>query len=131
MGPIKELANTKLMIFFDAGTSVPDMLSALIVAKQGHGDKAVSSSIGSNVFDICIGLAFPWLLFWAVYQEPVYVNAGNLFVSILILVVALFLIIATIKFRGWTLPPSSGYFFIFLYCCFVAQQLALTNWNSC
>ena len=38
------------------------------VAKQGFGDKAVSSSIGSNVFDICIGLALPWLLFNMVYE---------------------------------------------------------------
>jgi len=54
------------LTFLAAGTSVPDMLSALIVAKQGQGDQAVSSSIGSNVFDICVGLAFPWLLFMMV-----------------------------------------------------------------
>lgn len=50
-----------------AGTSVPDLLSSIIVARMGEGDMAVSSSIGSNIFDITVGLPVPWLLFHAVY----------------------------------------------------------------
>lgn len=46
-----------------AGTSVPDMLSSVIVARRGEGDMAVSSSIGSNIFDILVGLPVPWFLF--------------------------------------------------------------------
>lgn len=38
------------------GTSIPDALSSLIVAREGHGDMAVSSSIGSNIFDISVRL---------------------------------------------------------------------------
>jgi sodium/potassium/calcium exchanger 2 len=62
------------LTFLAAGTSVPDMLSAVIVAKQGEADKAISSSVGSNVFDICVGLAFPWILFIITYQESVSVK---------------------------------------------------------
>lgn len=46
-----------------AGTSVPDLLSSVIVARMGEGDMAVSSSIGSNIFDITVGLPLPWLIF--------------------------------------------------------------------
>jgi Ca2+-binding EF-hand superfamily protein len=46
-----------------AGTSVPDLLSSVIVAQQGQGDMAVSSSIGSNIFDVAFGLPVPWLTF--------------------------------------------------------------------
>ena len=56
------------LTFLAAGTSVPDMLSALIVVQQGKGAQAISSCIGSNVFDICVGLGFPWLLFIAIRQ---------------------------------------------------------------
>lgn len=49
-----------------AGTSVPDLLSSVIVARMGEGDMAVSSSIGSNIFDITVGLPIPWLLFYIV-----------------------------------------------------------------
>jgi Ca2+/Na+ antiporter len=38
-----------------AGTSIPDLVTSVIVARKGLGDMAVSSSIGSNLFDICVG----------------------------------------------------------------------------
>jgi K+-dependent Na+/Ca+ exchanger-like protein len=43
-----------------AGTSVPDAIGSLLVAREGHGDMAVSNAIGSNVFDILLGLGLPW-----------------------------------------------------------------------
>ena len=48
-----------------AGTSVPDLLSSVIVARRGSGDMAVSSSVGSNIFDILVGLPIPWFLYTA------------------------------------------------------------------
>ncbi|KAG1941905.1 sodium/potassium/calcium exchanger [Pimephales promelas] len=48
--------------FLAAGTSVPDCIASLIVARQGLGDMAVSNTIGSNVFDILVGLGVPWAL---------------------------------------------------------------------
>lgn len=38
-----------------AGTSIPDLITSVIVARKGLGDMAVSSSVGSNIFDVCIG----------------------------------------------------------------------------
>lgn len=119
------------LTFLAAGTSVPDMLSAVIVARKGEADKAVSSSIGSNVFDVCIGLAFPWLLFIAVYQESVYVDAGQLFISITVLILCIVALVGTIKYLNWSLNKNAGYWLIFLYFCYVAQQLAIAKWGSC
>lgn len=53
-----------------AGTSVPDLLSSVIVARRGYGDMAVSSSIGSNIFDILVGLPVPWLLYIVWPSKP-------------------------------------------------------------
>ncbi|MBH27726.1 MAG: hypothetical protein CL789_00615 [Chloroflexi bacterium] len=44
------------------GTSVPDMISSIVVAKQGRGGMAVANAVGSNIFDILIGLGLPWLV---------------------------------------------------------------------
>ncbi|XP_078262118.1 LOW QUALITY PROTEIN: sodium/potassium/calcium exchanger 3-like [Rhinoraja longicauda] len=57
--------------FLAAGTSVPDCMASLIVARQGMGDMAVSNSIGSNVFDILIGLGLPWAI------KTIMVNFGS------------------------------------------------------
>lgn len=59
------------LVFLAAGTSVPDMLSSVVVAKQGKGDMAVSSSIGSNIFDVTVGLPIPWLLYGIINGCPV------------------------------------------------------------
>eukprot|EP00980_Cylindrotheca_fusiformis_P020681 scaffold7719_cov95-Cylindrotheca_fusiformis.AAC.3 len=57
-----------------AGTSVPDLLTSVIVAKMGEGDMALSSSIGSNIFDILVGLPVPWIGYTAWKKEPITVR---------------------------------------------------------
>jgi Ca2+/Na+ antiporter len=86
------------LTFLAAGTSVPDLLTSVIVARQGKGDMAISSSIGSNIFDVLVGLPLPWLIFCCYKGETeletndgivggffVRVSAPTLFVSLLIL----------------------------------------------
>jgi len=44
------------------GTSFPDLMSSLFAARGGHGDMAVANTLGSNIFDILVGLGLPWIL---------------------------------------------------------------------
>merc|ERR1712139_531329 len=55
--------NIRGLTFLAAGTSVPDLITSVIVARQGRADMAVSSSIGSNIFDVTVGLPLPWILY--------------------------------------------------------------------
>merc|ERR1719189_3552112 len=50
------------LTFCAAGTSVPDCMCSMIVARQGKGNMAISNVFGSNVFDILIAMAVPWAL---------------------------------------------------------------------
>lgn len=50
------------LVFSASGTSLPDMLSSLLVARKGKADMAVSNAFGSNIFDLLLGLGFPWML---------------------------------------------------------------------
>ena len=50
------------LLFLTAGTSIPDALASIAVAKQGEGNMAISNALGSNVFDILLGLGLPWTL---------------------------------------------------------------------
>merc|ERR1719217_394437 len=71
-----------------AGTSVPDAIGSLLVARDGQGDMAVSNAIGSNVFDILLGLGLPWVLSGLIFpkQGGVEVDADALLPLSLILV---------------------------------------------
>lgn len=42
--------------------SVPDALASIVVAREGYGGMAVSNAIGSNIFDIDLGIGLPFLI---------------------------------------------------------------------
>jgi K+-dependent Na+/Ca+ exchanger-like protein len=111
-----------------AGTSIPDALSSLAVAKKGHGDMAVSSSIGSNIFDILFGLAVPWMLGTAVSGEcltPVTIRSSSMAIMVLTLFIMVALMIMCIVFAGWKLTRKLGLMYLTLYILFVAESLLL------
>ena len=63
VGEVTGLTQSTLGItFIAAGCKVPDLVIACIVAGAGQGDVVVSSSFGSNLFDVTVGLPLPWLL---------------------------------------------------------------------
>eukprot|EP00584_Thalassiosira_punctigera_P007829 CAMPEP_0172533936 /NCGR_PEP_ID=MMETSP1067-20121228/6479_1 /TAXON_ID=265564 ORGANISM="Thalassiosira punctigera, Strain Tpunct2005C2" /NCGR_SAMPLE_ID=MMETSP1067 /ASSEMBLY_ACC=CAM_ASM_000444 /LENGTH=795 /DNA_ID=CAMNT_0013318657 /DNA_START=411 /DNA_END=2798 /DNA_ORIENTATION=+ len=117
-----------------AGTSVPDLLSSVIVARMGEGDMAVSSSIGSNIFDILVGLPLPWLIFtlWPTTPRVVLIHAAGIFQSIAILIGMLVAIIAIVHCQGWKMTRTLGGLMFLLYFAFLVQAI-LTEYykNPC
>lgn len=113
-----------------AGTSIPDLLSSVIVAQRGFGDMAVSSSIGSNIFDILFGLPVPWLLYCLIKgKNEVTVQAGDLAVSILVLIAMLVAVVVTIILSDWKMSKRLGYAMFGLYLIFMAQGLARASYD--
>ena len=117
-----------------AGTSIPDCLSSVAVAKKGHGDMAVSSSIGSNIFDILFGLPVPWFIYTAILrpiagpdvgEEYVPIISSALAVMILTLFVMVALVITTIHVSGWKLTVKLGAIMMGLYFGFLTLALLL------
>ena len=119
-----------------AGTSVPDLLSSIIVAMQGKGDMAVSSSIGSNIFDILIGLPLPWIIksFILMGEGEKYtgnpVRASNLIWNIVVLVGMLIAVIATIAWSNWKMTKGLGVMMFFLYAIFLTFALIMAYWED-
>jgi len=119
-----------------AGTSIPDCLSSVAVARRGHGDMAVSSSIGSNIFDVLIGLPVPWMIYTLIirpalgpehrFTQPdtfVRINSEGLAFMILLLFVMVALVITTIHLSGWTLSKRLGMAMMGLYFVFLVIAL--------
>mmetsp|Transcript_14719 Transcript_14719/g.31961 ORF Transcript_14719/g.31961 Transcript_14719/m.31961 type:complete len:906 (+) Transcript_14719:68-2785(+) len=115
------------LTFLAAGTSVPDLLSSVIVARKGEGDMAVSSSIGSNIFDILVGLPVPWIIYTAFPSKPdsVLIGAENIWISIFVLLAMLVLIVVVIHCQGWRLTKMTGYIMFFFYIIFLVQAIVL------
>merc|ERR1719220_2581885 len=99
------------LTFLAAGTSVPDLITSVLVAKEGHGDMAVSSSIGSNIFDVTVGLPLPWLLWTISKGKPFSLGpqgSKGLGFSIILLVVMLAAVIGTIMCMRWRMTKGLG-----------------------
>jgi len=106
-----------------AGTSVPDAIGSLLVARDGQGDMAVSNAIGSNVFDILLGLGLPWSLSCIVYGKPVPVDADNLEGLSIILFSTLAAVYLVTLLSGFKLTKCVGAIFFSFYFLFVVYNL--------
>lgn len=105
------------------GTSVPDLISSILVARQGRGDMAISNAVGSNIFDILFALGLPWLLVIGLRGTEIHVGTENLLSSILLLfatVIALLFILIT---RHWNIGKRSGLVLIFTYIAYVVYNI--------
>ncbi|XP_053470194.1 sodium/potassium/calcium exchanger 4 [Ictalurus furcatus] len=113
--------------FLAAGTSVPDCIASLIVARQGLGDMAVSNSIGSNVFDILVGLGLPWALQTMAinYGSVVMINSRGLVYSVVLLLGSVALTILGIHINKWKLDFKLGVYVLVLYAIFLCFSIMI------
>ncbi|XP_033839547.1 sodium/potassium/calcium exchanger 2-like isoform X3 [Periophthalmus magnuspinnatus] len=111
-----------------AGTSIPDLITSVIVARKGLGDMAVSSSVGSNIFDITVGLPFPWLLWSSVNGfSPVQVSSNGLFCAIVLLFIMLLFVIISIAACKWRMSKLLGFIMFMLYFVFLVVSVMLES----
>ncbi|XP_068177382.1 sodium/potassium/calcium exchanger 2-like [Antennarius striatus] len=111
-----------------AGTSIPDLITSVIVARKGLGDMAVSSSVGSNIFDITVGLPFPWLLYHIINDfKSVQVSSNGLFCAIVLLFLMLLFVIISIAACKWKMSKFLGFLMFLLYFVFLIVSVMLED----
>uniref|UniRef100_A0A8C5TV91 Solute carrier family 24 member 2 n=1 Tax=Malurus cyaneus samueli TaxID=2593467 RepID=A0A8C5TV91_9PASS len=111
-----------------AGTSIPDLITSVIVARKGLGDMAVSSSVGSNIFDITVGLPLPWLLYAVINSfAPVTVSSNGLFCAIVLLFIMLLFVILSIASCKWRMNKILGFLMFGLYFVFLIVSVLLED----
>uniref|UniRef100_W5N8T5 Sodium/potassium/calcium exchanger 1 n=1 Tax=Lepisosteus oculatus TaxID=7918 RepID=W5N8T5_LEPOC len=111
-----------------AGTSIPDLITSVIVARKGLGDMAVSSSVGSNIFDITVGLPVPWLMYTVFNgMVPVQVSSNGLFCAIVLLFLMLLFVIISIAVCKWRMNKLLGCTMFGLYFLFLVVSVMLED----
>jgi len=102
-------------IVLAAGTSVPDCMASIVVAKEGKGDMAVANAVGSNTFDILLGLGGPWLLKTLWDGKPLPVPTEALIETVAMLSVCLVGYVLAIAAQGWRLRKGMGVGMVCVY----------------
>ncbi|CAG06166.1 unnamed protein product, partial [Tetraodon nigroviridis] len=148
--------------FLAAGTSVPDCMASVIVARQGMrrptpprshtsviswlctdldgaavvapglGDMAISNSIGSNVFDILVGLGLPWMLQTLCIDYGSNVSGASIgWICAHVLLLSMFcsvlsfLQVLGVHLNKWTLDWRLGLACIILYAVFLCFSILI------
>lgn len=105
------------LTFIAFGVSLPDVVTSVLVVRDGLGDMAVSNAIGSNVFDILVCLGIPWFLKTCAINPgsrvPVY-SEGLMYSSLMLLSTVVFLLVAT-HLNGWRLTKKYGLLLLVVY----------------
>lgn len=103
-----------------AGTSVPDFISSVVVSKQGRGGMAISNVIGSNIFDILIGLGLPFLLMILITGGNISLHVDNLNMSVRFLLASVIVLLGLFMINKWIAGKKMGVFLILLYIAYIA-----------
>ena len=121
--------NVMGLTFLAAGTSIPEVVSSLIVCRQGKGSMAVSNTIGSNTFDILICLGIPWIIRaiqrgWfpsegTISESFVKVESNTLEFTVMSLLVSLVIIYVLFLMSQWMLTQSVGIACLIIYAVFM------------
>lgn len=102
------------------GTSIPDCIASYVVAKKGKGGMAISNAIGSNIFDILVGLGLPIFLVLFFTGNGVEVATKELEVSTALLFASVIATAFVLWWRKWVIDYKTGYFLIGLYFTYFA-----------
>ncbi len=108
------------------GTSVPDLISSIIVAKKGKADMAVSNAVGSNVFDIFIGLGFVYVVYFLIINPDatsVPIDTNNLMSGVFLLFGTVVALILLLMMQKWKLGKYSGSLLISMYVIYIIYNI--------
>mmetsp|Transcript_107088 Transcript_107088/g.310927 ORF Transcript_107088/g.310927 Transcript_107088/m.310927 type:complete len:344 (-) Transcript_107088:529-1560(-) len=109
------------------GTSVPDAMGSMAVAANGEADMAIANAVGSNVFDILLGLGVPWFLNGAIKGSTA-VDKCGIEIAVFILFSTIGLFFLTLILNKWQMNNRLGMVFFGLYIVYYIYSL-LTGFN--
>lgn len=101
------------------GSSIPEMISSAVVAKQGRSDMAIANAIGSNIFDVLVSLGLPVLVWTMLNGDLTEVGAGNINSSLILLFATLFAVVLILISQKFNASRYFGGGLIFLYFIYV------------
>lgn len=103
------------------GTSVPEVISSIIVCRNGLGNMAICNLLGSNIFDILFCLGAPWLIKILGFSDTgtLVINSAALTYTTVTLLATVVAMYVTFYLSNWQLNFKVGFACLFLYAGFI------------
>ncbi|XP_043286941.1 sodium/potassium/calcium exchanger 4-like [Venturia canescens] len=111
--------------FLSAGGNMPELVSIVILSRQGNGDMAMSNTLGANTLDVLLCLGLPWMIRTLMTGEDVEIESGALaysVMSIIVCVIGFFSVTAYYKFQ---LNKKVGAVCLIMYALFLTLAILM------
>nr|VFJ46586.1 MAG: cation:H+ antiporter [Candidatus Kentron sp. DK] len=102
------------LIFAAAATSVPDTVLSVKDAMRGEYDDAISNAVGSNTFDITVGLGLPLLLYALIFGDVEVASADQTQALRIVLFAVTVVVLGTLLLRKHV-TVATAYFLLIIY----------------
>lgn len=111
------------ILLLAGGVSIPDLINTLRVTLDGHGDMALSGSLGSNILNLTVGLGLPWF-FNGVFVGDFEMIDNGLFIAEIFLISLVGVSYTFVAGFKWQLSRNLGGVMFFFYFTFLALFFA-------
>lgn len=109
------------LTFLSVGVTLPDVIASLLVVRRGFGDMAVCNALGSNIFEILVGLGLPWFLKTVVLSPgtPAVVQGKGLAYSTACLLSTVVFLLVVTHVNKWRMNRAYGAVLMVWYIAFM------------
>lgn len=113
--------NVMGLTFLSIGVTLPDVVASLLVVRRGFGDMAVCNALGSNIFEILVGLGLPWFIQTVLLTpgEPATVQGKGLAYSTACLLSTVVFLLLVTHFNKWRMNKIYGAILMGWYLAFM------------
>ncbi|XP_058809393.1 sodium/potassium/calcium exchanger 4-like [Phymastichus coffea] len=111
--------------FLSAGGNLPEMVSIVILSRQGHGDMAMSNTLGANTLDILLCLSLPWAIKSFMSGRAVTIVSGALAYSNLSIIFCVIGFYAVTALYGYVLNKKVAIACLLMYALFLVFAIML------
>ncbi|KAL6440980.1 hypothetical protein ACFW04_003393 [Cataglyphis niger] len=109
--------------FQAAGGNMPELVSIVILSKQGNGDMAMSNTLGANTLDILLCLGLPWMVKIFKDKKDIRIISDALRYSVLSIIVCVIAFYTVTAFCKFCLNKKVGIICLILYTIFLVFAL--------
>lgn len=111
--------------FLSAGGNIPELISIVILSRQGNGDMAMSNTLGANTLDILLCLGLPWIIKTLMSGKDIQIVSGALNYSVLSIVFCVIVFYSVIACCKFSLNKKVGVICLCLYAVFLVFAILI------
>ncbi|KAH0535836.1 sodium/potassium/calcium exchanger 4-like [Cotesia glomerata] len=108
-----------------AGGNMPELVSIVILSRQGNGDMAMSNTLGANTLDILLCLGLPWMIKTIMTGSDVVIESGAIAYSVMSIIVCVVGFFGVTAFYKYQLNRKVGYACLVMYVLFLTFAILM------